>query len=244
MDWFSLISNLASRVPIERLMFPPRDNAKELEKFITTLPHTEPQKEGASEGESTSSTIQDLAEATKTVATACVPCALGHFSTSAGLLNEIARFKEEGVTSDEILDRIAKVQAEQNALERVDLTPENIQSLPPWEKELAEEALSQSRKLRHSLESFTNIEQLEQTAADTSSFYKVLNREWFKRRFAHLGPEKAQRIADEVGSNPEYITITDPGKTTFKAGEIISREAFEKENERVRKLGEKPATGR
>jgi len=47
------------------------------------------------------------------------------------------------------------------------------------------------------------------------------------------------------GSNPgEYVTITDPGKTTFKVGEIISREAFEKENARVKKLGEKPATGR
>ena len=47
------------------------------------------------------------------------------------------------------------------------------------------------------------------------------------------------------GSNPgEYVTITDPGSTTFKEGETISREAFEKENERVRKLGEKPATGR
>ena len=47
------------------------------------------------------------------------------------------------------------------------------------------------------------------------------------------------------GSNPTgYVTITDPGKTTFKVGEIISREAFEKENERVKRLGEKPATGR
>lgn len=42
----------------------------------------------------------------------------------------------------------------------------------------------------------------------------------------------------------EYITITDPGKTTFKVGEIVSREAFDKENERVTRLGEKPATGR
>jgi len=179
-------------------MFPPRDNVKELEKFITTLPHTEPQKEGASEGKSTP-TIREPAKATKTVATACVPCALGHFSTSSGLLNEVARFKKDGITSDEILDRVAKVQAEQNALERVDLTPENIQALPPWEKELAEESLSQSRKLRHSLESFTSIEQLNQAAADTASFYKDLNRKWFKGRFAHLGPAKAERIADEVG---------------------------------------------
>jgi len=198
MNWLGVIVNLAARVPFERILIPSRDNAKELEKFITSLPSTAPQREGASEGKSTS-TIREPAKATKTVATACVPCALGHFSTSAGLLNEIARFKKDGITSDEVLDRVAKVQAEQNALERVDLTPENIQALPPWEKELAEDSLSQSRKLRHSLESFTSMEQLNQAAADTSSFYKELNRKWFKGRFAHLGPEKAQRIADEVG---------------------------------------------
>lgn len=45
-------------------------------------------------------------------------------------------------------------------------------------------------------------------------------------------------------SSTEYVTITDPGKTTFKVGEVISREAFEKENDRVKKLGEKSATGR
>ena len=47
------------------------------------------------------------------------------------------------------------------------------------------------------------------------------------------------------GSNPTgYVTIIDPGKTTFNVGEVITREAFEKENERVKKLGEKPATGK
>jgi len=201
MNWLGFIGNLAARVPFERILIPARDNAKELEKFIASLPSAEPRKEGASEGKSTS-TIQEPARATKTVATACVPCALGHFSTSAGLLNEIARFKKDGITSDEVLDRVAKVQAEQNALERVDLTPENIQVLPPWEKELAEDALSQSRKLRHSLEGFTSMEQLNQAAADTSSFYKELNRKWFKGRFAHLGDtpmrQRAQEFANQV----------------------------------------------
>jgi len=160
----------------------------------------ESQKEGASAPVATIATQSpETAPEKGDVAIACVPCALGHFSTSAGLLNEAVRFKNDGITSNEILDRIAKVQEEQNTLERVDLTPENIQALPPWEKELAEDALAQSRKLRHSLESFTSIGQLEQAAATTSSFYKVLNRKWFKGRFAHLGPEKAQRIADEVG---------------------------------------------
>lgn len=41
----------------------------------------------------------------------------------------------------------------------------------------------------------------------------------------------------------EYITITDPGKTTFKPGEVVSKDAFDKENERVRKLGEREAKG-
>ncbi|GAI49026.1 unnamed protein product, partial [marine sediment metagenome] len=81
------------------------------------------------------------------VATACVPCAVGHFSTSAGLLKEAVRFKGEGITSNEILDRIAMAIEEQNTLERVDLSPEQIQSAPPWERELAEEALLQSRRL-------------------------------------------------------------------------------------------------
>jgi len=217
MDWLSFIGNLINRIPFEKILIPPRDSTKELQQFLTTLPSTEPQKGGASGGKSTS-TIQEPAKSPKTVATACVPCALGHFSTSAGLLNEIARFKGEGIASDEILDRIAKVQEEQNALERVDLIQENIQSLPPWEKELAEDALSQSRKLRHSLESFTRIEQLKQAAADTSSFYKELNRKWFKGRFAHLGPEKAQRIADEVGR----LSSEDKERVLKRAEELIA----------------------
>lgn len=40
-----------------------------------------------------------------------------------------------------------------------------------------------------------------------------------------------------------HITIVDPGKTTFKRGEVISQEAFDKENERVASLGEKTAKG-
>jgi len=45
-------------------------------------------------------------------------------------------------------------------------------------------------------------------------------------------------------SSTEYVTITDPGKTTFKVGEVVSREAFDRENERVKRLGEKLATGK
>lgn len=151
------------------------------------------------------------------IATACVPCALGHFSTSAGLLNEAVRFKHEGITSNEVLDRIAKTLEEQNTLERVDLTPEKIRSAPDWERDIAEEALQQSRSLRHRLELIESIEELEQAAADTESFYKKFNREWYKRRFAHLGPAKAQRIAEEVGK----LSPEDKERIIKRAEEII-----------------------
>jgi len=76
-----------------------------------------------------------------------------------------------------------------------------------------------------------------------------LDKEYFASPWSKLPPDYRDKLVSyyEVHhhSNPgEYVTITDPGKTTFKPGEIVSREAFEKENERVRKLGEKPATGK
>jgi len=119
------------------------------------------------------------------IATACVPCALGHFSRSAGALEEAMRFKDQGITSNEILDRVGGVLKEQNTLERYDLTPEKILRSPPWEREIAERALFESRRVRHVLEGLESIEQLETVAAETAAFYRKLNREWFKKRFAH-----------------------------------------------------------
>jgi len=207
MGWFMTITKLLSRVPIERVLFPPKDNIKALEKLAATMPAPVVENNPPPEQKVTPTTTQGPEPTSKqgTVATACVPCALGHFSTSTGLLNEAVRFKKEGITSNEVLDRIAKTLEEQNTLERVDLTPENIRALPDWERDIAEEALQQSRSLRHSLENFQSINQLENAAVDTSSFYKELNRKWFKQRFAHLGPEKAERVAEEVGKLPLLI---------------------------------------
>jgi len=162
-----------------------------------------PKPETVGSEEKTTPTIasQEPETVPQQIATACVACALGHFSTSAGLLNEAIRFKGEDITSNEILDRIAKTLEEQNSLERVDLTPEKLQRTPEWEKEIAEEALQESRKLRHKLEGITSIDELEQTAADTSSYYKKMNRQWYKGRFAHLGKEKAEAIEKRI--NPE-----------------------------------------
>jgi len=123
-----------------------------------------------------------VTEPADNIATACLGCCVGHFSTTVGLLNEIVRFKKEGITSNEVIDRISKSLEEQNSLERVDLAPEKIQNLIGWEKKLAQEALDQSRSLRHSLENVQTIEELEELAANTDKFYKNLSREWFKRK--------------------------------------------------------------
>jgi len=131
------------------------------------------------------------------IATACVPCALGHFRRSAGALEEAKRFKHEGITSNEILDRIADVLKEQNTLERYDLTPMKLQNSPEWERELAEEALEESRQLRHLLEDFTDMKQLETAAARAATFYKRLNREWFQKRLARRA-SKADVTAENV----------------------------------------------
>ncbi|KKM01035.1 hypothetical protein LCGC14_1798470 [marine sediment metagenome] len=200
MSWFELISTVVARIPIERILFPPRDDTEALEKLVATMTEPGVEKKVSPEQKAPPTITQEPERDSKeSVATACVPCALGHFSASAGLLNELVRFKDEGITSNQILDRVAQVLQEQNTLERKDLTPENMQRLPSWEREIAEEALRESRRLRHSLESFSSIGQLEKAAADTSAYYRELNRKWFKQRFTHLGPEKAERIAEEVG---------------------------------------------
>jgi len=140
-----------------------------------------------------------LVEGKSEVANACIPCALGHFSTSSGLIKEMLRFKDGGITCNEIIDRIAGALEEQNALEREDLTPDKIQRLPEWQKQIAEEALTQSRQLRHRLEAIQSIDELQQLAADTRSYYIKLSRQWYKGRFSYLGANKAEGIAARVG---------------------------------------------
>ena len=135
----------------------------------------------------------------KDIATACVPCAIGHFAGTARLLNEAVRFRDDGITSNQVLDDIAGAIGELNAMERVDLTPERLQKTPEWERTIADEALRESRKLRHRLEGIDSMEEVEKAAADTESYYKKLNRQWYRGRFSNLGTRKAEAIAQRVG---------------------------------------------
>ena len=133
------------------------------------------------------------------IATACVPCAIGHYAGAARLLNEAMRFRDDGIESNQVIDDIAGAIGELNAMERVDLTPERLQKTPDWERAIADEALRESRKLRHRLEGIGSMEEIERAAADTESYYKKINRQWYKGRFGHLGDKKAEAIAQRVG---------------------------------------------
>ena len=186
---------------------PMQDRIEQLDRLIQAIPSgeliespatiTTSQKEGLLPA--TMTEISAEGKAAADIATACVPCAIGHFSTSSGVLKEAVRFKGEGIASNQVLDRIAVALEEQNALEREDLAPEKIEALPGWEKTIAKEALEQSRQLRHKLETIQTVDELEEAAAGTKRYYIKLLRQWYKGRFGRLGAEKADAIAQRIG---------------------------------------------
>lgn len=129
----------------------------------------------------------------------CVPCSLGHLGTCVGVLNEAMRFaKKDGIGSMEVIDRINICTDELNALERVDLRPEMIEALPGWEKDLANEALSTSRDVRHKLEGIKTVGDLEQAAANTQRVRQEIGRGWFKGRLARMPKEEKAKLAEKA----------------------------------------------
>ena len=205
MDKLEFATFLLSKIPFERIFA--RDGIKSVERFeqglkarqVPSTTETPPSQEHPSAPPQTQAVSPSIPQEPPAIATACVACAVGHFSTSSGLLKEAVRFKDEGMSSNEIISRLAGTLEEQNALERVDLSPEKIRQLPAWEKQIAEEALRQSRQLRHRLETIRTTDELEQVAADTKTYYLDLSRDWYRGRFSNLGPEKAEAIAQHVG---------------------------------------------
>ncbi len=113
------------------------------------------------------------------VDTGCVPCSLGHIGTCSGLLNESMRFANKEGMTDEVVDRINMCLDELNTMERVDLRPEMVENLTGWEKDLATEALTQSRTIRHGLEGVRTKEGLNSLAAETQKARRALGRKYF-----------------------------------------------------------------
>jgi len=57
MDWIAFITTILNKIPIDRVLFPPRDNAKALEEFTKTLPAPESQNKATS-GQKSAPTIK------------------------------------------------------------------------------------------------------------------------------------------------------------------------------------------
>jgi len=215
MNWWGLVIDGVSKIPWERIVVRPK--VRPMPQFSIPdglkVAETAPPKENmgnVSQGPARPSKIED-------VSVACVACGVGHFAGAAKLLNEAVRFRDDGITSNQVLDDIAGAIGELNALERVDLTPEKLQNTSNWERPIADEALRESRKLRHRLESLGSMEEVEQTAADSEVFYKKLFRQWFKLRFSHLSPEKVESITERVGK----LGSEDKERVLKRAEELI-----------------------
>lgn len=137
----------------------------------------------------------NISEKATGIPTGCIPCSIGHIGTCSGLLNEAMRFaRKDGVESEEVIGRINMCLDELNALERVDLRSEMIHGLPPWEKGLAEKALSLSRSLRHDLEQVPNLSDLEGIAADTQKTRQEIGTAWFRGKFERMDPGQREIV--------------------------------------------------
>ena len=145
-------------------------------------------------------------EKASSIEAGCVPCAIGHFGTCTGLLNEATRFaKKDGLGASEVIDRVNMCLDELNAMERVDLRPEMITDLPDWEKELANRALTASRATRHGLEGLTTGNDLEKVAASTQTTRKDIGRGWFKERMARMPKEEKAKLAEKAIEKLEEV---------------------------------------
>lgn len=120
-------------------------------------------------GEPTTTTILEKPTDAVVKGTACLPCSRDHFITTSSALSEGIRFaRDEGVRSPEVLRRIRIALGELDAMERIDLAPEEMAKLKGAERELADWALRQSRDLRHAITAVRDVETMEQAAAKAS----------------------------------------------------------------------------
>ena len=138
-------------------------------------------------------------------------CAMGHFGTCSGILNESIRFAKgaDGMKSPEVIDRVNMCLDELNAMERVDLRPEMTVQLEGWQKELADKALSESRNIRHTLEGIHSYEDLEAVAARTQTSRKQIGREWFKNALPNMSPEDKEEVKRRVLAKIEAMAAAE-----------------------------------
>jgi hypothetical protein len=121
-------------------------------------------------------------------------------------LNESVRFVGEGMDSLNIVDRLNTCLNELNAMERVDLQPSKIVSLPDWEKELAHRALTISRETRHFIESgISSGNQLEKLAANLMNERQAIGNAWLQQKLRSISKEDKAEIQRRVMAKLEHI---------------------------------------
>lgn len=152
-------------------------------------------------------TVPSNPEKATEIATGCIPCAVGHLGTCSGLLNEAMRFaREDGIDSNDVVDRVGYCLDELNTMERVDLRPEMIVNLPEDEKALANRVLAASRNTRHALETAISTDSLERVAADTQILRTEVWREHMKARTTIALP---QVLKENLGVEYEELSPKD-----------------------------------
>lgn len=182
------------------------EGGKLISSLLATRPRYRQEQPSTPIGDVTPLDVTSPETQTKATSTeaGCVPCAIGHFGTCSGLLNEAVRFaRKGGVAHTEVIDRVNICLDELNAMERVDLRPEMIVALPAWEKEIADQALEASRGTRHGLESLTTVSDLENLAGSTQSARNDIGRKWFKERLDRLTPEEKMRIHEKLDAQTQ-----------------------------------------
>ncbi|MBA7656777.1 hypothetical protein ES703_64704 [subsurface metagenome] len=207
MNWWPVIGSLINRIPFERVLFPPRDNAKALQDFATDLSEHQSQNKPPSEGKTTIATQepplqQPVASASPVVTgTACIPCSRDHLSVTSSALSEGIRFaRDKGVKDTEVIRRIRIALDELNAMERIDLAPDEIIKLKGAEKELADWTLRQSRELRHAITAIRDVDTMEQAAARASQIT-----EEFMSRLWEIPEEECETCEQVRESIKEFI---------------------------------------
>ncbi len=211
MNWVAVVANIASKIPIERVFFPPRDSAKSLENFAATMRSpTSPEKAPLEQKTVPTITTQEPETVAKQedAGTACDICSLDHISTCAGILEEANRFaRREGIDSPEVIRKISICRQQLNALERDDANPQKLVELPPIERKIMERILPKEGKLRHRLNEIVSLETLEQVTAEaqslsdefqTSTFRLQLVRRLAKNKIRNEKPEISDRELNEL----------------------------------------------
>ncbi len=133
--------------------------------------------------------------------TACLPCSRDHLSVTSSSLSEAIRFaRDKGIRDPEVVRRIRIALDELNAMERIDLAPDETARLKGAEKELADWTLKQSRDLRHAITAIKDVNSMEQAAAKASDITET-----FMSKLWSIPEEECETCSEARESIKQFI---------------------------------------